>query len=128
MRFSVSVPVLSRQMTVVAPRLSTAASRRTSILWRIMRCMPRASVVVATAGRPSGTAATASDTAAAQHLDRRDAAQDAQAERDAAEAQRHGHELAAHAIELPLERCRRRRRLGHESPDAPDLGVRDPCR
>ena len=31
MRFSVSVPVLSAQMTVTAPRLSTAARRRTSV-------------------------------------------------------------------------------------------------
>ena len=58
MRFSVSVPVLSTQTTVVAPRLSITSRRRTRA-WRCsMRCMPRASVVVATAGRPSGTAAT----------------------------------------------------------------------
>src|SRR5437870_1134218 len=43
---------------------STAARRRTSIRRCIMRCIPSARVVVATAGRPSGTAATASDSAA----------------------------------------------------------------
>ena len=61
-RFSVSVPVLSLQMTVVEPSVSTAASRRTiapcSAIWRMLS----ASVIVTTAGRPSGSAATASDT------------------------------------------------------------------
>jgi hypothetical protein len=63
MRFSVSVPVLSTHITVMAPRLSTAARRLTSVPRRRMRSMPSASVVVATAGSPSGTAATASETA-----------------------------------------------------------------
>ena len=63
MRFSVSVPVLSAQMTVTAPRLSTADRRRTSVPRRSIRWVPSASVVVATAGRPSGTAATASEIA-----------------------------------------------------------------
>ena len=61
-RFSVSVPVLSLQMTVVDPSVSTAASRRTiapcSAIWRMLS----ASVIVTTAGRPSGSAATASET------------------------------------------------------------------
>ena len=61
-RFSVSVPVLSLQMTVVEPSVSTAANRRTiapcSAIWRMLS----ASVIVTTAGSPSGSAATASDT------------------------------------------------------------------
>jgi len=57
-------------------------------------------VVVATAGRPSGTAATASDT-----------------------AERRADEAAAQAIELTLERRRRCARLGHEGPDPAQLAV-----
>jgi hypothetical protein len=62
MRFRVSVPVLSRQSTCTAPSVSTASSWRINTFRRI-RPMPRASVVVATVGRPSGTAATASEIA-----------------------------------------------------------------
>ena len=55
----VSVRVLSVQTTVVDPSASTAASRRTSARRRAIRRRPIASAIVATAGRPSGTAATA---------------------------------------------------------------------
>ncbi len=57
--FSVSVPVLSVQMTSVAPRASTAERRLMRALRRAMRRMPRARAMVATMGRPSGTVATA---------------------------------------------------------------------
>ena len=57
------------------------------------------------------------------HLDRRNAAQEPEAERESAEAQRSRDELAAHVIQLPLERRRRRRCLGHERADASDLGL-----
>ena len=63
-RFSVRVPVLSVRMTVVAPSVSTADSRSISAFCRAMRHMPRASAKVATIGRPSGIAATASAIAA----------------------------------------------------------------
>ena len=46
-------------MTLVEPSVSTAASLRTSALRRDMRSTPTASATVTTAGRPSGTAATA---------------------------------------------------------------------
>ncbi len=59
MRFSVSVPVLSEQITVTEPSVSTAGSLRISALRLSMRCAPSASAMVTTAGRPSGTAATA---------------------------------------------------------------------
>ena len=53
------MPVLSEQITVVQPSVSTAASLRT-MAWRLaMRCMPSARVTVTTAGSPSGMAATA---------------------------------------------------------------------
>ena len=60
----VRVPVLSEQMTVVAPSVSTAGSRRIAALRRAIRCTPIASVMVITAGRPSGIAPTDSATTA----------------------------------------------------------------
>ncbi len=57
--FWVNVPVLSEQMTVTEPSVSTAGSLRISAWRRTMRCAPRARAMVMTAGRPSGTAATA---------------------------------------------------------------------
>jgi hypothetical protein len=63
MRFSVSVPVLSRQIVCTAPSPST------TFIWRIrmprfsIRRSPSERVVVATIGSPSGTAATASASA-----------------------------------------------------------------
>ena len=62
-RFWVRVPVLSEQMTPAQPRVSTAGSRLTMALRRAMRCTPRASTMVTMAGRPSGMAATARETA-----------------------------------------------------------------
>ena len=59
----VSVPVLSEQMTVVQPRVSTAGSVRTMAFRRAIFWEPRARHVVTTAGRPSGMAATARATA-----------------------------------------------------------------
>ena len=56
------MPVLSVQMTVTEPSVSTAASRRTSTRRSAIRCMPSASAIVMIAGKPSGTAATASET------------------------------------------------------------------
>ena len=57
--FLVRVPVLSLQMTVVLPRVSTEASLRTMAFCLAMRAVPRARVMVRTAGRPSGMAETA---------------------------------------------------------------------
>ena len=50
----VSVPVLSLQITVVEPRVSTADKRRTTALRRAMRCTPTASAIVIATGNPSG--------------------------------------------------------------------------
>ena len=61
--FSVRVPVLSVAMTVTEPSASTAERRRTTALRDAIRSVPSASVNVRTAGRPSGTAATATATA-----------------------------------------------------------------
>lgn len=59
----VSVPVLSEQMTVVQPNVSTLISLLTIDLCLAILLVPRARQVVITAGRPSGIAATASATA-----------------------------------------------------------------
>ena len=60
--FFVSVPVLSVQMTVAEPSVSTAASLRMMTLRLAMRRMPSESTTVVTADRLSGTAATPSAT------------------------------------------------------------------
>ena len=63
MRFRVSVPVLSEQITVTEPSVSTAGSLRISA-WRLsMRWAPSESAIVTTAVSASGTAATARLTA-----------------------------------------------------------------
>ena len=61
--FWVSVPVLSEQITPAQPRVSTAGSFLTMARRFAMRPTPRASTMVTMAGRPSGMAATARDTA-----------------------------------------------------------------
>ena len=57
--FWVKVPVLSEQITVAQPRVSTDGNRRTIAFRRIIRCTPSASAIVTIAGSPSGMAATA---------------------------------------------------------------------
>jgi len=59
MRFSVSVPVLSEQMKVTEPSVSTAGSLRMSAFWPTIFLAPSASDTDTTAGSASGIAATA---------------------------------------------------------------------
>ena len=66
--FRVSVPVLSVQMKVVDPSVSTAWSRRTIALRLAMRRTPSDSETVTIAGRPSGIAATASEIATSRSV------------------------------------------------------------
>ena len=61
--FCVSVPVLSVQITVQAPSVSTAESFLISALRRAMRCTPIASASVTVGRSPSGTKATTIPTA-----------------------------------------------------------------
>lgn len=56
-------PVLSEQMTETEPRASTECSFLTIALRFDIRSTPSARVTVVTIGRPSGMAATASETA-----------------------------------------------------------------
>ena len=67
-RFWVRVPVLSEQMTVTEPRVSTAGSLRISARRRSIRWAPRARAMVTTVGSPSGIAATAMLTAVTNKL------------------------------------------------------------
>ncbi len=60
--FLVRVPVLSDAMTFAEPSVSTAARCRTMAFRPAMRCTPSDKTAVTTAGKPSGTAATASAT------------------------------------------------------------------
>ena len=64
--FFVSVPVLSEQMVVVEPSVSTDESLRTITFRFAIRCVPSESTMVVIAVRPSGTAATASETASSR--------------------------------------------------------------
>ena len=57
--FFVRVPVLSLQTVVTDPSASTAGSLRVMALRRAICCTPIARVIVTSAGRPSGIAATA---------------------------------------------------------------------
>ena len=58
-RFSVSVPVLSKQMVSTRPSASMVRGARTSAPRAVSRCAAASCASVATSGSPSGTAATA---------------------------------------------------------------------
>lgn len=57
--FLVNVPVLSEQITVVQPKVSTDGNLLTIAFYAAIFLVPNAKQVVITAGRPSGIAATA---------------------------------------------------------------------
>ena len=61
--FWVSVPVLSEQITCAQPSVSTAVRRRMTALRLDMLVTPMDRTTVTTVARPSGMAATASETA-----------------------------------------------------------------
>ena len=63
MRLRVKVPVLSVQITVVAPIVSQACILRTRLFVWSMRRIEYARLSVTAIGRPSGTATTISVTA-----------------------------------------------------------------
>ena len=67
-RFCVSVPVLSVQMTVTAPMVSHECSFLTRLFDRSMRRMLSARASVTAIGSPSGTAITMSVTAIMKYL------------------------------------------------------------
>src|SRR3970282_441068 len=92
--FWVRVPVLSEQMTLAAPRVSTEASRRMRACRRTISRMPIARVMVTTAGKPSRPAAIARPPAHQEH--------------QGADDQAYGAKLLAQLVQALLER----RRLG----------------
>ena len=118
------MPVLSLQITVVEPSVSTADSRRTMAPRAAMRCMPTASAMVIATGRPSGTIdtiwliATISTSASGSSRHRPE-----QHDHDE-QPQRRRHQPAAELLDAPLQR--RLRLLGAfgQAGDAADLGVR----
>ena len=59
--FCVKVPVLSEQITLTAPNVSTEWSLRTIVFALAILWTPIARTIVTTAASPSGIAATASD-------------------------------------------------------------------
>ena len=101
----VKVPVLSEQMTEVAPSVSTAGRRRITALRAAMRCTPIARVMVITAGRPSGITPTARATtaiSASGHAKSRASTANANS-RTAADESNPG-EALAELIDLPEQR------------------------
>ena len=60
--FCVSVPVLSEAITVLLPSVSTAGSFLTMLFFLAILVIPIDSIIVTTAGNPSGIAATARPT------------------------------------------------------------------
>ncbi len=68
-RFSVSVPVLSVQITSVDPSVSTALRRLTNAPWRASSRTPTASASVITGSSPSGTLPTSSPIANTTEFD-----------------------------------------------------------
>ena len=57
------MPVLSEHTTLTAPNVSTDGNLRTMVLAFTILCTPKAKTMVTTAGKPSGTAATANEIA-----------------------------------------------------------------
>ena len=68
--FSVSVPVLSEQMTVVLPSVSTAGSLRMIARRAAMRPTPMASTIGDRRGQPLGNRADGERNGGHKHLDR----------------------------------------------------------
>ena len=123
----VSVPVLSEQMTVAAPSVSTAGSLRTMALVAAMRRTPMLSPTVTIAGSASGMAATANATANRKRprmtsREKADAPSSPVGEHDGADAEHDDAEALAGAVEFLLQR--RRFDLGgfKQAGDAADLG------
>ena len=121
----VSVPVLSLQITVVEPSVSTADRRRMMAPRAAMRCMPTASAIVIATGRPSGTIdtiwlmATISTSASGSPRSRPSSMHDDE------EHQRGAHQPAAELRDAQLQRrlrLARRPRSGRAM--RADLGVR----
>ena len=130
--FFVSVPVLSDAITDADPSVSTALRWRTIAFRRAIRCTPIDSTTVTTAGRPSGTAATASATPRIRTSNNAErpwtcSTTTIVAIMTTAMTIDHQAQHLADAIELLLERRRLGRNLGQQSRDAPHLRPHARC-
>ena len=104
--FWVSVPVLSVQMTVVQPSVSTAERRLISALRLAMRCTPMARDSVTVGSSPSGTKATIMPMAKMKLSARSTPANDdGQEEEDAAHGDGDDRDELRHALHLLLQRA-----------------------
>ena len=119
--FFVRVPVLSEQITVTDPRVSTAGSFRIRALRLSMRRAPRARVMVTTAGSPSGTTATAMLTAVSSRCRHVVSTGQAESEDDCGHRQAGRSEHLAHVVEPPLKRRRPNVRVLEHGSDGPQL-------
>ena len=127
MRFCVSVPVLSLQMTVVEPSASTAGRWRTRALRFAMRCVAIASDSVTVGSRPSGTLATMMPMANSRFSQRRQAQRLADEEEHARRCRwRQGRDDARQARDLALQR--RARLRPRSASDARSCRTRCACR
>ena len=122
MRFSVRVPVLSVQMTLVAPRVSTALRRFTSAPPRARRRTPTASASVIVGSRPSGTFATSSPIGEHDRVGERQPGE--RADRDERDRGDHGdhRDEPRDAADLALQRAVVVARALRERGDAAQLG------
>ena len=103
--FSVSVPVLSVQITVVSPSVSTEDRRRTSALRFAIRCVASASDSVTVGSSPSGTSATMTPIANTNRSSSAIPPQPGDDEEDAADRDREHRHEPRHAVDLALERA-----------------------
>ena len=119
-------PVLSEQIVVTEPSVSTAYRRRMSALLASIRWAPRARVMVTTAGRLSGIAATARLTAVSSNVVEILAPQQADPEDEQHDDARHQRQPLDERVEPLLQRrpTGRRRRATGRRPDR----ARTPCR
>ena len=123
---------MSDAMTVAEPRVSTAARCRTMALRRAIRWTPIESTAVTTAGRPSGTAATASATPRMSTSKKRGAPRTCSTriivdDHDDGDGDHREAENLAGAIEFPLQRCRFVRGLLQKSGNAAHFGAHPGC-
>jgi hypothetical protein len=120
----VRVPVLSEQITVAQPRVSTAESLRTTAPRWAMRCIPSARVIDVIAGSPSGIAATATLTAVSSstcHCD--EAPREADDEERGADAHAQPEDHRAEIVEALFEGRALLLDVGEQLAHAADLGV-----
>ena len=123
MRFSVSVPVLSVQMTVVEPSVSTALRRFTSAPRRARVRTPTASASVIVGSSPSGTFATSRPMAKTSASPNGSPAERAEREEGDADCDRDDRDQPRDAADLLLERALLALHALGERSDPPQLGL-----